>query len=66
MEEKVLGTKAADVKRGQYLGFAIAVLAVAGAIFTASTSALVAVALVSVPVASIINAIVRGRSDTKR
>lgn len=61
MDQNVLSTKAGDVKRGQYLGFVIGLVAVGGAIWVASFAPLVAIALVGVPVASIINAIVKGR-----
>ncbi len=63
MDSKILLTKAGDVKRGQYLGAVIAVIAVGGAIFVAPVSPFVAIALVGVPVATIINAIVKGRQD---
>jgi uncharacterized membrane protein len=58
MDRDTLTTKAADVRRGQYLGAGIGVLAVGGAIAIASSAPVVAVALVSVPVASIINSII--------
>jgi len=54
MDQKILSTKAADVRRGQWLGFVIAILAAGGAIWVANVSPVVAVALVGVPVATII------------
>jgi uncharacterized membrane protein len=63
MDQNVLATKAGDVKRGQYLGFLIGGAAVVGAIAVASFAPWVSVALVGVPVASIVNAIVKGRKS---
>lgn len=66
MDRESLSTKARDVRRGQYLGAGIGVLAVGGAIGIASVAPVVAVALVGVPVASIINAIINARSSAKK
>jgi len=66
IDQNVLSTKAADVKRGQILGFVIAIFAVGGAIWCASFAPWVSGALVSVPVATIINAFVKGRPEKRK
>lgn len=44
-------------KRGQYLGAAVSILAISGAIYTAPTQPYVAVALISLPILGIVKAL---------
>lgn len=62
MDRNVLATKAGDVKRGQRYGFVIAIFAVGGAVWCASFAPWVSGVLVSVPVATIVIAFIKGRS----
>lgn len=63
IDQKTLQAKASDIRRGQWLGGAVALIAVGGAIAVASTSPWVAVALVGVPVMGMVQAIVKGRTE---
>lgn len=63
-ESSGLEATIADTRRGHWLGSIISLAAVAGSIFTAyiGAPAAVSVALVSVPIFSIVNAILKNKS----
>ena len=65
--KKALTATIADKRRGQWMGWTVAIAAVAGAIWTAENGAAwhVSVALVSVPVLGIVKALISGQGSGK-
>lgn len=63
-EKTVLNATVKDTRRGHWMGGVISVAALAGAVFTAYIGAhpAVSIALVGLPVATIVQAIIKGRS----
>lgn len=64
-EKRALTATIADKRRGQWMGWIVAIAAVAGAIWTAANGAAwqVSVALVSVPVLGIVKALIPGQGS---
>jgi hypothetical protein len=65
--KKALTAAIGDKRRGQWMGWTVAIAAVAGAIWTAANGAAwqVSVALVSVPVLGIVKALIPGPGSGK-
>lgn len=63
-EKSRLAAAIRDTKRGQWLGATISIMAIAGSAYSAFIGAhpTVSIALVGVPIAAIVNAIVKSRS----
>lgn len=64
-ENLVLGATINDTKRGHWIGGAISIAAIGGAVLSVYLGAhpTVSVALVSVPIGTIINAILKNKSN---
>lgn len=63
-EQDGLAAAIKDTKRGHWIGGTISVMCAAGSVYTAYIGAhpLVSIALVGVPISSVINAILKSRS----